>query len=195
MSTTADDKSALRREIKSRLDGMTSEERGEASRRVCTRILDLAEYRRAKTVMLYLAFGAELVVDDLFHRGLQDDKRIVVPRVDWSSRTMDVVQLESLDDDSLIVDERGIRTPRHGPPVAPGEIDLIVAPGLAFDVTGHRLGRSGGFYDRLLDGIGPKAVCVGVAFERQFVDEIPTEDHDQRVDIVATEARLIRVSG
>lgn len=64
---------------------------------------------------------------------------------------------------------------------------LIVVPGLAFDREGHRLGRGGGYYDRLLSAErqkSPQAVSIGVGFDHQLIDEVPLEQHDQHVDML-----------
>jgi 5-formyltetrahydrofolate cyclo-ligase len=66
--------------------------------------------------------------------------------------------------------------------------DLILVPGVAFDTSGHRLGRGKGYYDRWLAERG-SARAVGVCFECQIVTEVPREPHDVRVDLVLTEKR------
>lgn len=71
--------------------------------------------------------------------------------------------------------------------VAPEALDLILVPGLAFTRDGRRLGRGGGWYDRLLAACSGRTRRVGVCFERQIVSEIPSEPHDQRVEAVITE--------
>lgn len=64
--------------------------------------------------------------------------------------------------------------------------DLILVPGLAFDSTGHRMGRGGGFYDRWLVGqLGVKK--IGVCFSCQIVERVPREEHDIRLDALVTE--------
>lgn len=64
------------------------------------------------------------------------------------------------------------------------DIDLILVPGLAFTDEGHRLGRGGGFYDRLLQQYFGKS--IGVCFKEQLLDELPFENHDQMVDTVVS---------
>ena len=67
--------------------------------------------------------------------------------------------------------------------VSVGEIDLLLIPGLAFDVRGGRLGRGGGYYDRLLaTRAGGGAVAIGVCFEFQRVNRLPLAPHDALVD-------------
>jgi 5-formyltetrahydrofolate cyclo-ligase len=68
--------------------------------------------------------------------------------------------------------------------------DLVIVPGLAFTRAGARLGRGGGHYDRLLDGV--EATSLGVAFDIQLVDDLPLEPHDRGVDLVVTPSGLWR---
>lgn len=76
----------------------------------------------------------------------------------------------------------------HTQAVAISDLDLIVVPGLAFSPkTGDRLGRGGGFYDRLLSDPGCRALRVAAAFSCQLIDPLPAAPHDQRVSEIVTE--------
>lgn len=68
------------------------------------------------------------------------------------------------------------------------EAGTVLVPGVAFDFAGRRLGRGGGFYDRLLADARLRARRVGVCFACQLVEQVPVEPHDQRVDALITEA-------
>lgn len=84
------------------------------------------------------------------------------------------------------------------PPEAPEvEPDLLLVPLLAFDRKGYRLGYGGGFYDRTLVALrARKAIlAVGIAFAKQEVPEVPHDELDQRVDLIVTEAGVIRPEG
>lgn len=88
----------------------------------------------------------------------------------------------------------GIREPLPGMVAASreetcNESVVWLVPGLAFDKTGNRLGRGGGFYDRLL--LGVRGIKIGVAYPWQLVDLLPTEPHDMPVDIVVTPAGML----
>ena len=77
--------------------------------------------------------------------------------------------------------------------VAPGdldprELDVVVVPGLAFTADGRRLGQGGGHYDRFLPRLRPDCVTIGACFAEQLVADLPTTDHDVRVDHVASDA-------
>ncbi|MDE6843571.1 MAG: 5-formyltetrahydrofolate cyclo-ligase, partial [Muribaculaceae bacterium] len=73
--------------------------------------------------------------------------------------------------------------------VDPSQIEMMVIPGVAFDRRGNRMGRGKGFYDRLLQTA--KATKIGVGYEFQLMDEIPTEEHDVPMDIVITQSGTI----
>ena len=77
--------------------------------------------------------------------------------------------------------------------IAPDEIDLIVVPAVCYDRNGYRLGRGGGYYDRLL---GKKTgETVGLCRERFVQDSVPRETHDVRVGTVVTEHAVYRQEG
>jgi len=75
------------------------------------------------------------------------------------------------------------------------EVEMIIVPGVVFDLHGHRIGYGGGYYDRMLESIGQnkgtKACLIGVCFECQLVDTIPIEKHDMPVSRIITEERVI----
>jgi 5-formyltetrahydrofolate cyclo-ligase len=69
-------------------------------------------------------------------------------------------------------------------------IEMILLPGMAFTRDGKRLGRWGGWYDRAITFIkqkNPTCVLVGVCFSAQLIDDLPVEEHDQRMDMIITE--------
>lgn len=76
------------------------------------------------------------------------------------------------------------------PLVTPGQVDLFLVPGLAFTRSGARLGRGGGYYDRLLPRRSSRSTAMGVCFGLQLIETIPGEPHDHDVDAVITEHGL-----
>jgi 5-formyltetrahydrofolate cyclo-ligase len=133
------------------------------------------------TVSAYLAFGREIDVEPLFSS--LPGWRWVLPRVE-DDRTV------TFRDRDTPVETLGwgLRQPTAGGPVVPlHEIDLMLVPGRAFDLSGGRLGRGAGHYDRLLSARRPDCVTVGVTWSGRVVTEVPMEEHDQRVDYLATE--------
>lgn len=66
----------------------------------------------------------------------------------------------------------------HFPIVPAKALDMIIVPLVAFDRTGARLGYGGGCYDRYLPTVAPERLIVGIAFDEQRVDHVPTDAHD-----------------
>ena len=76
--------------------------------------------------------------------------------------------------------------------IPPASLDVIVVPGVAFDRSGARLGRGGGYYDGFLAGLpGSRPVRVALAFDAQIVEGVPMEAHDQRVHVIVTPTEVI----
>lgn len=82
--------------------------------------------------------------------------------------------------------------PEDDPPPDPDVVDVVVVPGVAFTPAGDRLGQGGGWYDRFLPRLRRECVTIGVGFAPQLVDDLPTEPHDVRLDLVVTDAGIAR---
>jgi 5-formyltetrahydrofolate cyclo-ligase len=183
-------KRAIRRRMRTVLAELEPRDRREASAAACRRLVELDAWRRASCVMLYLPLASEIDVLAAAVQAFRGDRTVCVPHVDWDRGDMAPVAVRSFDDAVLEADGTGVRTPVGGRPVVPDAIDLVVIPALAYDLAGHRLGRGGGYYDRFLPRLRRDAVRVGLVFDRQLVDAIPTEAHDVAAHVVVTERRL-----
>ena len=64
------------------------------------------------------------------------------------------------------------------------ELDLMIVPGIAFDKNNHRLGHGGGYYDRFLQKVSPSVYTIGLAFDFQVIDKLPTHTTDIPVNKV-----------
>ena len=183
-------KSAMRKNIRAALAAMTEEQRHEASVSACTRLIGLDAFTSAQVVMLYMPMANEVDLTSAAVRCFRRGQTVCVPRVDWKRDEIEPVEEMSLDDHIMDCDEHGVRVPKHCSPVILSSIDAIVVPGLAFDSQGNRLGRGGGHYDRFLAKIKPTVTTIGLVFDQQIVDNVPTKPHDRAVDIVVTDRRV-----
>jgi 5-formyltetrahydrofolate cyclo-ligase len=137
------------------------------------------------TAAAYLPMSDEVDVTPLFDR--LPGWRWVLPRIE------DDATLTFRDRDVVIETHAwGMNQPSDSGRIVPiHEIDLFLVPGLAFDDSGGRLGRGGGYYDRVLAERRADSEAIGVTLKGRVIDTVPVVDHDQRVDWLATEAGVI----
>jgi 5-formyltetrahydrofolate cyclo-ligase len=153
----------------------------------------LPGFAGAETVLLYIsAFPEELKTGELLTYASDAGKHVLCPRVDRAAR---LLRLHRLTDPrtQLRPGVLGIPEPRPDLPEVPPEVvDWVLAPGLAFDEQGYRLGRGAGHYDRLLPRLRPDAVCWALCLSCQLVPQLPVEPHDMPLDGITTPDRTIR---
>lgn len=185
-----DSKAEIRKAVLRARNAMMPEEIAAGSRAIVKRLIGLEEIRRASTLMVYLAFGSEVLTDDLILWGWGEGKRIVVPLCRPESREMTACRIDGFGE--LASGHYGIREPKADliRPVPRGEIGAVVVPAVAFDRWGYRVGYGGGYYDRFLPE-ATQAARIGAAFARQIVAGIPADPHDVTVDRVVTETEII----
>lgn len=144
-------------------------------------MIDWPALTAAKAVMAFAPLDDEPDLSPLLGALMARGTMVCIPKVDWFSGAMRPVAIESMDRD-LALSRLNLREPRSDlRPVSPGELDLVLVPGLAFDLRGGRLGRGKGFYDRFLRLLTAKTVTCGVCFACQVIDEVPMEPHDVRL--------------
>lgn len=183
-------KHELRREAHARRQ--QQEDRDQLSRDIFRRLSALREYVDAATLMLYVSFHSEVDTRAFLSTVWFEGKRIVVPYC--VGDRLQLFRLNSMDE--LSPGTLGILEPRAelrsdaDRQVPAAEIDMVVAPGLAFDRQCGRIGYGKGYYDRFLHEARPDAAVVGVAFQCQIFPEIPVTRHDVRMDKVITERAM-----
>jgi 5-formyltetrahydrofolate cyclo-ligase len=160
-----------------------------ASQAIAERLESLPAWRAARTVALYASIGGEVETADLARRALLEGKRVVWSRLATSGPAMEFAECAAAD---LAAGETRALEPPASAPAGPGrEVDLVALPGVAFDALGGRLGRGKGHYDATLARLPRSAFRVGLAFELQIVPAVPSEPHDERLDAVVTETRVL----
>ena len=94
--------------------------------------------------------------------------------------------------ESLVAGRFGLLEPAaDAGDAALADADVVVVPGVCYDVEGRRLGRGGGSYDRALRGLSRRVPRVGMALDSEIVEQVPVVAHDERVDIVVTPTRIV----
>jgi 5-formyltetrahydrofolate cyclo-ligase len=189
-------KAELRREMRARRDALPSEERAAWTAAIAERVLALSEVRAARVVHGFLGIGSEVGTEALMRTFLERGVRVVFPRV-APGRVLEHLEVRDLD--SMVAGPMGLREPdpRVSAPVDLAEVEVMLVPGLAFDLGGYRVGYGGGYYDRVLAELSSRgaATTIGIAFEVQVVDEVPREAHDLAVQVLVTERRTMVIEG
>ncbi|MBC7944914.1 MAG: 5-formyltetrahydrofolate cyclo-ligase [Burkholderiales bacterium] len=187
--TAADNpKTALRQQILATRNALPETERRDYSHRITTTILSSDAYRNARNILAYQSFGSEFITDDFIARVFADDKKLALPKINRQERRLELYRVEDLAE-QLATGVWGILEPQPQKCEAanPLQIDFVLTPGLGFTREGDRLGYGGGFYDRLLTTLNPRALRVAPTFSLQICDSVPTASYDEPVDLVITE--------
>ncbi|KPJ99468.1 MAG: hypothetical protein AMJ60_04955 [Desulfobacterales bacterium SG8_35] len=190
-----EDRQDLRKRILGARDGLTGNDRHEKSTMIMHNFLSLPEMHQWSTLFMYVNFRSEVETLELIKNCLNRRIRVAVPLVDASAVCMIPLLIKDPEKD-LVPGYYNIPEPDPGksPRVEPGEIDAAVIPGSVFDIHGGRLGYGGGYYDRFLLNDAPQAKRIGFAFELQVIEKVPVEPHDQPLDILITEKRIVNIS-
>jgi len=151
------------------------------------RFLQSDLFCRAECLALYSAIHNEVLTGTVFTRAIEDGKTLVYPRI--KDDELEFVEVLSLAD--LAPGAFGVLEPKGRQLVPIEELPLIVVPGVAFDLAGHRLGYGRGFYDRALAACRADCMKVGFAYDSQLLDALPAAKHDQRLSVLITESRTL----
>ena len=168
-------KRELRQRIRTQKRRLSATELAVMSEDICSKVLALASWQEAGTLLLYYPLPDEVDVRLLIKDAFESGKKVLLPVVKGDELELHLYEGEA----SLKEGAFGIMEPT-GPLFAPihyDEIELAIIPGMAFDSAGHRLGRGKGYYDRLLPNLRD-AKLIGVCFPFQFLEEVPAEAHD-----------------
>ncbi len=184
-------KRLMRREVVGRILAACTESRKLQDAGLLAKFGGLRGFAEARTILLYAsAFPEEIDTRPLVRFAFESGKRVILPRVNEEFRRLDLLEVKNDAGGGLVAGRLGIMEP---PPdavvVDPRAIDWVMVPGLAFDEFGARLGRGGGYYDRLLPTLRYGCTRWALIYDEQWVDRVPVEPHDARMDGLASATR------
>ena len=177
-------------------------DKDEVSVAAIQRLMQLPEYKQARTGMWYIDCRSELRTLWALPDALVGGKRIVVPYCTVDERgenKLGLWWLQSMDE--LVVGKWNILEPpreRWGNPekeVAPRELDLVMVPGVVFSREGVRMGNGQGYYDRLLEQVRPDCPLIAPCYESQLFEHLIVGPHDIFMDLVVTETATYQGKG
>lgn len=181
-------KETLRRTLQSHRAALDAATVSFAERSVASRLRQFPPYRRAQVLLAYLALGNELPTALLISNAWRDGKRVFVPSAGefWFVEYCPEARLER--------GPGGALEPLQGAPLSlDARSGLVLVPVVGWSAGGRRLGRGGGWYDRVLPRL--TLPTIGVAYDCQQRDRIPIEPWDASLDYIVTESRLIECGG
>lgn len=185
-----EEKHRLRAEAVARRRSLSPSELSLWNRLIEEKVLQFSPYLACRAVALYSATGNEVATEGIRDHALRAGKKVFYSKL-GTGNVWILIRLESAGE--LRAGHYGILEPTGESEMTDKDRQglVVFVPGLVFDLQGNRLGRGGGWYDRLLGLLreGPK--FVGLAYEFQLVAELPTEGWDQKVHYIITEQRII----
>lgn len=173
-------KKELRQEIRARKRQFSEAQLRELSLSVLLRMLDNQHVKEADTILMYYSLPDEVFTHEVINTLVEEGKTVLLPVV-LNGEDMVLRLYRGAED--LKTGSFGIMEPVGKPFPCYSEIDVAIIPGMSFDNDGNRLGRGKGYYDRLLAKI-PQTYKIGMCFDFQKTDKVPTEETDIRMDEV-----------
>jgi 5-formyltetrahydrofolate cyclo-ligase len=180
-------KAQLRKQMLLLKNQLTKEQIKEYSKEIEKKLLESQVYSQCNTIYTYVAFNQEVQTQKIILRGLEENKRIAVPKV--LKDRIEFFYIESFDD--LVPGCKGILEPINKK-IAFDKDVLMIMPGLAFDLIHNRLGYGGGYYDKYISTHRDSNFHkIALAYDFQVVPKMETNFYDQKVDSIITPTRLL----
>jgi len=188
------DSKKLRTDILTQRDALSKAKQKEYSNRIMKSIIKMMPFQSATTIFTYVDFRSEVITTSLIEYMLECDKNVVVPVTLIKDKDLLAVSITeparelapgycSIPEPIVAIREKQM--------LSPDIIDIIFLPGSVFDERGGRMGYGGGYYDRFVSAKAPQALRVGLAYEMQMVEHAPLQDHDEFLDFIVTEERIV----
>ncbi len=170
-----------RRVILKKRDRLSKEEIIEKSKKIKEKLFNSEEYKKAKTIMLYVSFGSEVDTINIIKESLKN-KTVCVPVIKEDNMIASLINnIKELNKKN----KYNILEPSKIKKIDKKDIDLVIVPGVVFDKQNHRIGYGKGYYDAFLKGY--KGKTIGLAFNLQILEIIPKDEWDIRLDKIISE--------
>jgi 5-formyltetrahydrofolate cyclo-ligase len=160
------------------------------SDRIQRRLLGSFLFAQAATVVLYAAKDNEPSTWLILEVALAEGRRVLFPKIASDNPALSLIRVRKREE--LRPGAFGILEPTGTEMVSPALLEqtLICVPGVAFSLSGQRLGRGGGYYDSVLAAAHPQAITAGLAYSFQVLSRLPQSPHDRRLGFVVTPSAI-----
>lgn len=174
-------KKALRKQVKQLKANLTNEYKKEQSSIIFKHIETLDVFKNSQNILLYWSLDDEVSTHDFVNKW-SEKKTIFLPVID--GETLKIVRF--IDQKQLIKETKfGVCEPCGEQLIDTNKLDLIIVPGVAFDINNNRMGRGRAFYDKLLKTT--PALKIGICFPCQLFPQVPFDDNDIKMNIVISQ--------
>ena len=186
------EKSDIRKTILNKRNSISQLDIINNSRIINNSVISTKEYQSSLSIGIYYSIGSEVKTFDIIKHSLENKKEIALPRVIDSTKIQFFKIMEDkFEKIKFTKGKYGIFENSMSTTII-DKIDLLIIPGIAFDLKGYRIGYGKGYYDRFLS-LGKSKCIMGLSYESQIINEIPNNEHDIPVDIIITEKKIIRI--
>lgn len=183
------EKKALRKIILQKRNNLSISLKKNYDREIHDKFFDLNCLYNAKNIFIYVGYGTEIDTISIIKDLLKMKKNVFIPYTDSKNKIMKLTKLTDLSD--LVPGYMGILEIRENKRIYSNDkLDLIILPGLAFDNNLNRLGYGGGYYDKFLKSLDYNPFKIAFAYDFQVLDNIPTEEFDEKIHMLITEKSL-----
>lgn len=181
-------KSIIRKSILEKLKLQKEADRRQKSLAIKKKLFESKDFKKAKKILLYVGKRYEVDTSPIIKEALKKGKMIFLPVTDYKRKRILISEISDLEKDTNLgcfgIYEPKARLKRSG---SPGDLDMVVVPGICFDRKGNRLGHGKGFYDRFLKKIPDTTSKISLAFDFQVLDtDLPTLSYDIPVTELVT---------
>ncbi len=185
-SSLDEEKKYFRKLVKQNKSVYSFSELSKKSAIILAKLSSIEEIKRAQTILSYWSLDDEVHICNWNIEQYRKGKTILLPTVDGN----DLIIRHFEGEDSLVEQPPfGIKEPVGKIVDNIQQIEIVIVPGLAFDIQFNRLGRGKGYYDRFLKKI--KCLKIGTCFDFQLFDRIPHNEYDIKMDIIVCESKIL----
>lgn len=184
-------KKQIRKEILLMREAMDSKEVDLKSQLVFERLIATGIYKKSNNIFTYLNFRNEVKTNKIINHIMQNNKNIYIPLCNTSIKEIIICKMDNWED--VETGTFGILEPKPGTIKISNRkhIDLVIVPGIVFDIKGNRIGYGAGYYDKFFSSLKKEILKIGICYSFQIVKSLPASPHDIPMDYIITEKEII----
>jgi 5-formyltetrahydrofolate cyclo-ligase len=181
-------KQQLRKEIMAARNALTMSDRNHKDLSILTALKQIIEILTSKHIFCHVSMGSETDTHQFINWALHQGKQLSIPKIDENNK---IIAVNFPGWSKLHPGKLGILEPDSSTDIS-SKADVCIIPGIGFTEEGIRLGQGGGYYDKWLAKHSVK-YCIAPTYDCQVASYLPANEFDEKVDIIVTESRVIKV--